>query len=456
MMDAPDDPQGKTPDPVAYRQYLSETQPDKVAAYDEYLKATGQNAGPDQYVQSLHQQQKLGTLAPRIASENAMDAEPSGATRALGTLSAGMGAIPGGQALQSGVSSLVNRIPYDQARSQIREAESSAPAYTRIPAQLAGGLSTMGVLPASGLKAGAILGGANELLKSDPNAGIGNRLATGTLGAGAGALIGKGTDMAIGAGRALLSKGGEAAKDAALTARSDAASPLYDAVRNAPTKPLTPEMSAMLQHPDVAPIVDRLGSLEQFKGVEPNDPRFLDAVRKSLSDWGHTLDKSGNVLDPSKPNNIAALKEHIGLLKNAFDQAADTQVPGFSNAVKTFADESVPVSGQEAGYDAMKRSLGGNLTSWKNIGKKTPDALNTFLDRNPAGAEGATQGVLAAAKDASKLTGNPLKGFGIPNALSIGGKAAPLLRATDAASGNQLPSALQRALLAAAQGEATP
>lgn len=311
----------------------------------------------------------------------------------------------------------------------------------------AGALALAPALPASGAASGAILGGADQLLNNDPGSTAGGRIARGVGGAAAGGVVGKALDMASAGVRTLLAKGGEAAKASAIGERSDVATPWYQRVRATPPQPLTPEMTAMYGHEDIAPIAEKLLKLEQYKGKDVNDPDVIMAVRKSLSDWGHTLDKQGAVLDPGKANLVADLKTHVGLLKNAFDKAADTQVPGFSNAVKTFAEESIPISGQEAGYDAMRRKVAGNLTTFKNIGKKTPGALGDFLGRTtPEGAGGATEGVLAASKDLFK---NGKRVSSLWNAPS-------LLQQTDKVSGQAAPNAIQKALLALLNAQANP
>lgn len=405
---------------------------------------------------TLYQQGRLGKLEAGLNADD-QEALPTHTGDVLETLETPLAGVPGGAAAMSLARKAVNP---SQSLASIQKDVNHGTSDTKASwlGRGIGGIATQGALPGmTAAGAGATIGGLDQLLNNDPNSGIGNRAWRGAGGAAAGYGIGKVLDAALTGGRALVSKGGEAAKDAATGARSEVTDPLYAAVRSAPPQPLTPEMSAALQHPDIAPIVERLQTLEQYKGKGPNDPELLMAARKSLSDWGHTLDKQGLVVDPSKPNNIAALKEHVGLLKALFDKAADTQIPGFSKAVKTFAEESVPVSAQEQGYDAMRRKLSGNLTAWKNIGKKTPGALGDFLDRTPealrsdAGA-GAATGILGATRDA----------------FAGGARVAPFLKApallntADRAAGGiptaygdipNLSLATRRALLGLLQGD---
>lgn len=382
---------------------------------------------------------QLDRMRQNDADKSAAEQQPGwmdyldAASQAVETVAAG---VPGAKlAISLGRKGFGDRRSLADIQREVNTETSDVP-YASAIGRAVGGLAMLPLLPAFGLAGGAVLGGAEGLLNNDPNSGVGDRLFKGVMGSAVGGVLGKGTEM-LGTGvRALVSKGGPAAKKLVMDVRSRIADPLYDAVANATPRPLTPHMSAMLEHPDIAPVAAQLQQLEQFRGKDLNDPKLLMEIRKSLTDWGHGLDKSAATLDPSKPNSISAIKDHVKLLKDAFDDAADTQVPGFTKAIRTFADESVPVSGQEQGYEAMRRKLSGGLTPWKNIGKKTPDALTTYLERqpNPSAGEGAAQGILAATRDAFKGGTR----FG-----SLSG-APSLLRQADAQAGRTVPQLATR------------
>lgn len=415
-------------------------------------------AAPDtsQKYHALYQQGRLGKIEAGLNADD-REALPTHTGDVLETLETPLAGVPGGALAMSAARKAVNP---SQSLASIQRDVNHGTSDTKASwlGRGIGGIATQGALPGmTGAGAGAVIGGLDQLLNNDPNSGIGNRALRTVGGTAAGYGIGKVLDAAQTGVRALVSKGGEAAKDAALGARSEATDPLYAAVKNATPQPLTPEMTAALQHPDIAPIVERLQTLEQYKGKGPNDPKLLMAVRRNLSDWGHQLDKQGAVLDPSKANMIRDLQKHIGLLKGQFDAAADTQVPGFSKAVQTFADESVPVSAQEQGYDALKRKLSGNLTAWKNIGKKTPGALGDFLDRQPAAlrpeaGEGAATGVLGATRDAFAGGKRVAPFLAAPSLLNTADRAAGGIP-TKYGDIPNLSLATRRALLGLLQGD---
>lgn len=424
------------PDPVAIRAHLEQVASDLLS----------RGVAPDDVKAALQRQHDYltGALGRAVTNVNEQEAAqvPSTGAAALSALAQApetvAAGVPGAKLLISAGRKVTgDERPFGDIQREVNAETSDVP-YASAIGRTAGMLATTPFLPASGAASGAILGGTDQLLNNDPNSTLGERIGRGVIGAAAGGVLGKATDM-LGAGvRGVFAKGGESAKGAALKMRSDAANPLYQDVESATPQPLTPEMTAMLEHPDIAPIAGKLKTLEQYKGKELNNPTLLMAIRKNLSDWGHQLDKQGAMMDPSKANLLGDLKEHVGLLKDRFDQAADTQVPGFSNAVQTFADQSVPVSAQEAGYNAMREKMAGGLTSWKNIGKKTPGSLTTFLAAHPDGGKGAAEGVLAAGRDAF-VNGRRV------NALW---NAPSLLQVADKASGNTAPGSVQRALLA--------
>lgn len=450
-------------DPVAAELAKIRGQAPSDPVADELARIRGTDAAdPMQTFHTLYAKHLLDSIE-RGTSADEQSALPTKTGAVLETLETPLAGVPGGALAMSAARKLVNPSQsFASTQADVNHGTSDTNASWL--GRGIGGIAAQGLLPgATAAKAGAVMEGADQLLNNDPHSGAVSRIARMMGGTIAGYGAGKVADMALAGGRALLAKGGEAAKDAALAGRSEVAGPLYDAVRDAPVKELTPDMTAMLQDPDVAPIVEKLQTLRQYRGVPPNDPKFLMAVRKNLSDWGKELMKKGNVLDPNKPNMVADLAEHVGKLTDAFDAAADTQVPNFSKAVQTFADQSVPVNAQEAGYDALRRKMTGGLTTWKNIGKKTAGSFADQIDRATpeltakAGEEGAT-GVLAAIRDATKQGG-------IRSGLNALSSAPSLLQTADQAAakglpawaqGTPLPSAIQRALLALAQSGMTP
>lgn len=118
-----------------------------------------------------------------------------GRTRALGTVASLARDVPGAEIVQAKLASIVNRKPYPEALRDIRDAEDSAQAYTRIPARMAGGGMAIGAIPGGPALQGARYGLLRGLTNADPTITAKERLhgaaEEGVLDAGAGYLAGK-------------------------------------------------------------------------------------------------------------------------------------------------------------------------------------------------------------------------------------------------------------------------
>lgn len=170
----------------------------------------------EKYIQS-----KLG---PQIPTHDPAPIEPGAIDKVLGVIASTGRDIPGVEAAQAGVRSLVRRQSYREALSDIRGAEDAAPIAATLPARLAGSALATAVLPGGAAAKGAQFGGLTGALSSDPNSGIESRAIGAGVGAATGALAGRymgklADRMAPAAGRA---------RDAAVTRLS-----LRDAVRPA-------------------------------------------------------------------------------------------------------------------------------------------------------------------------------------------------------------------------------
>lgn len=159
-----------------------------------------------------------------LSAADETDGEPGIGSKVLGTVASLVRDIPGGEAAQAGVRSLVRRQSYRDALSDIRTAEDAAPAIATAPARLAGAGLASAALPGGAALKGAQYGALTGALSSDPNSGATSRAIGSGVGAVTGALAGRymgkaGEKLAPGAGRA---------RDAVLTRFS-----LRDAVRPA-------------------------------------------------------------------------------------------------------------------------------------------------------------------------------------------------------------------------------
>ena len=256
------------------------------------------------------------------------------------------------------------------------------------------------------------------------------------VGAGIGAGVGLGAAGLLGGGARVLTP----ARTVVRIARAPALGKTEGALRKARKEndainyrialtkwgnPLSPEMEAVLVKDDIAPIVARLKKMEQHKGRDLADPEFLDAVYKdAISDWKLQLDKAKAQPDPSKPNMVRALKEHIGLLRDQFLAATDKQMPGYRRAV----EESAVARGLERAFaetaDATRRVMQGTSIAGKNIPLKSPEAFARGIEKmTPRQAGAALPGLLGRGREAVRMTTNPVGKFGFVSSVAHSIKA---------------------------------
>lgn len=197
--DPNDDPQ----DPLAQLKALKAAQAPPSDDPLEQLKAL---KGGDPNAQ-LHADYQSGKLRRDIANKN--EAEQAQipdhplATAGLEALETPLAGVPGGQGAMSIARRLTSRGPLAEDQNAVN-AETSGGGFAGTLGRGIGGLASSAVLPASGLKAGAILGGADQLLNNDPTSGVAGRLARGAGGALVGGAIGGAADRLLTAGRSAL------------------------------------------------------------------------------------------------------------------------------------------------------------------------------------------------------------------------------------------------------------
>lgn len=197
------------PDPVAdylaargaTTQAPSAAPPASSNPVSDYLmaKAHGISQGRD-----FHAEYASGVLAKRNAQDNAGDkavvdaedaSQPGYLERAAThVLNAAQG-IPGVERIESGAGALASKLtdhPMDRAESlaTLRDATGKIGGKTAIAEKMLGSVAVAPFLPASAVRAGALLGGANAALSADDES-LGARAAKTALGAGTGALVGK-------------------------------------------------------------------------------------------------------------------------------------------------------------------------------------------------------------------------------------------------------------------------
>lgn len=230
--------------------------------------------------------------------------------------------IPGMEAAEAGVSALVNRMPYRQALDAIREETGKIPWYLKLPEQAIGGaaLATSSNLPnavnaLSATKAGALYGGASQLLNADDDLTSAGGLVKRGVKTGAGAVLGGAlgrlSEM-VGTGvKALRAPSSTDQLKAAVADRAKSARDLYAiAEQEGVGKEATASIDGFLAEPDIQPIVERLQGLREYRDMDPRSFTFLDAIYNDLSDQQRVVQKQLGALVPGRPNtNRAGLRD---------------------------------------------------------------------------------------------------------------------------------------------------
>lgn len=234
-------------------QYYKETgQTQQAKLYEQYLRETGQ-------MQDERKPAVRGAAADATGALQRERPDASGDFEAAAPILGGVASllrdVPGGEAAQSAVRALVRRQSYADARNDIRDAEDEAPALARIPARVAGGALSALALPLSPVMQGMAHGAATSALDSDPERGMGSRVA-GAVGRGV-------SEGALGA--------------AGMVAR---------AVKNAPTGAWR---KAAQEIPGV-PRAERIVKAFRPKAIEAPSPVVGEIAPKSLDDIAGNLE----------------------------------------------------------------------------------------------------------------------------------------------------------------------
>lgn len=305
-----------------------------------------------------------------------------------------------------------------------------------VPMLLTGGAAGGGSLLRAAPTASRLARGGTAIADAALQSGISgtaNTLEGGTtedlkeaLGAGAqSAVLGGGVAAGVGGVAGAVSKAASRIKST--NALDDAAVKLsekiskvnkagYDQVLSQPAqKQLTKPMLDVLTKPDVLPLVKKLQTLEQWRGVRPMDPKFLDNVYKELSEQGVKIEKilDGDIADRTLGNVLRSEKKHIDILKGQFLDAMDQQVPGYRGVVREARKLAEEAKAFEGGADIAKSTGAGKSLSGKKLRHESEAAyLKKIPDMSPEEAELALSGVLGRGREAVHITSSPLGAFG--------------------------------------------
>jgi hypothetical protein len=439
-------------DPLLRLQYLRETgQTAEAQRYEQYLRETNQYRDAPNH--DYHAEFKSGALQKRMQAANARDvqsateednAQPGYVDRlATHVLNTGQG-IPGVEAVEAGAGALGSKLTrhpmsYGQSLAQLRENTGNIGGVVSAGEKMVGGLATMPFLPASPLKAGAVIGAADQALSADPESDLTSRAWRTAGGAAAGAAVGKGLESAVTLGRAVRAPMSEAVIALRERLRDKAAQLGYSkALTEGVGRTNTPQIRAWLAQPDVAEIHQNLLQNREFQGMAPTDPRVLDAVYKVHSDIAQQVERGLDAATPNRPNLGRYTKRNLDLAKaeglDAMSGGASIPgpMPSYRPTVQDFAKSSDEIDAVRRGQDILRTSMNKGVTTGKNLDRTTPTEFAGWASQAPLGERvAASEGVLGAAKEdllkhpISNVIGSIFGHRGI-------GKAPALMRATGA------------------------
>lgn len=344
-------PSEQQDDPMLRLRYYKETgQADEAKHYEQYLRETGQYHDTAQGMSDLLTEQGIlnGPVAaapagPPVRADNlaalarnrpnasgdfqAATRNPGQQARFVGNVAAShalntLQGIPGVEAAEAGIGSMFSPMSYEQSLGALRGRikRDVGPAAGLEKFAMAAPLAA--VLPGNPAVAGALLGGADQALSADPIHSLGDvgwRAAKTVGGAAAGYGVGKLADVGVTSLRSLAAKNPAKALIQAQAERAVSAKQLYGAaLSEGRNNEATQAIRNFVSDPELAPRVQALQAMEQFKHTPADSPEMLDALYKSLSDEAKQIGKGLAGLDPSKPNtgrfrqaNVVALKDRL-------------------------------------------------------------------------------------------------------------------------------------------------
>jgi len=349
-------------------------------------ESTAAPSGPrPQPRETSERQRRVQQMVKRQAHEEKV----LGAFEAIPTAIANVSRdIPGAEAAQAFVRSLVRRQPYGEALQDIRGAEAALPAGVRIPTRLAGSALATAVAPGSTLaRQGAAYGAAMGLTEASPEVNVDERLGRAAGQAALGAAAGKATDVIGTAARARMTPTAESTLLRQRTAREAASGPKYTAFRNLgdlAENATTPEQSARLEGVMELPVVRR--AIELVKGESPrlnkladSDAQVLDAVYKRL---GRKSFKSETGFETGE-----AADELLGVM----DDLSGGQ---YGPAVQAYREGSQRIGATERGA-AMVAAGRPSRATMKSAMERSEESMPGWVARaTPEQRQAALEGVL--------------------------------------------------------------
>lgn len=160
-----------------------------------------------------------------------------------------------------------------------------------------------------------------------------------------------------------------------------------------------PSASALYSNPTIARVADGLRKLDEFAGMEPDDPRFLDSLYKVFSDQKSALAQRVEGATGIQPVNLGRFTERdIQTAQQQILNVADELMPTYRTAVTEHAKASSWMDAYRRGYSMVRTGS----TAAKNLTQKTPAATEDWIARQqnrPELQDAARQGARAGMAD---------------------------------------------------------
>lgn len=367
---------------------------------------------------------------------------------------------------------------YREALTDIHDAEAAAPRAVRVGNSLVG--STIGALatPGSAVRSGALYGGAEGLLKSDPDAGLGNRAASGAVGAGIGAAAGKLLPAAFEFGRNALGVAraklpGRAALDRLADIRAKSGTSYGVAEIEGTATPTSPPLAQVLQHPKLKKVVDAIRGTEEFANASDADVaretiRHMSALERraeksiaSADDYLAGTELGKREWQALKQKIVSAAEQPTSFLAGG-----GQQVPASMPSLRPAMEQRAAMEGERrASLKAAavaRRGLNPRVVSEKQLETKSPEADLEWLQSlrgRPGEAQAAQDMLLSRTKETMGLDFDPkgsffsqmVSGFGLGPSAARVARMGPYIRAvggtpnTDLLRGSLVGTATQAA-----------
>ncbi len=358
-------------------------------------------------------------------------------------------------------------ISYEQSLGALRSATGAIDPKTAALEKFLGTLSLYPVLPKNPMKAGALLGGADQLLSADQKS-AGDRAAGTVAGTAIGGLLGKATDVAatgLSAGTgvvadklAQLGIPGMArfatptlgAQQLATSATRTAADNIaYGAAKTeAAAAPQTAKLTATLLDPDIEPFAAVARSARRNAGA--NDAEVALDTYKLMSR------EQGGLMQRMKANGYDAKLDtqasNIALAKQQLMDAIKDVAPSYPGAVAQHATAKGEEAAMQQAADAAQAAFGGKHVVGKKLETKSLEAfMRDAQSYTPGQQNAATDAILGRLRENSMFARVPIAHLPLPFPSAALSRTGGLLRAVDP---NALP--LGKGLLLGAYGAMSP